>query len=247
MWYKLKRIMMRPNGVEKQVRPNRYILNTHTVAYYPLTSSTQWNDMSGNWYNMVAENSKVQFWINQWVDCASFDNSQATSWLEAYLWTTSFNRLSWASARTFSFWSYNTNSSLPAHPEVYVFQWKTGTNRMVLIASGEEFSWAKYWISQRWASWWFGNITRWVWQNNIITYDWSKFEWYINWVTTWTWNYTINTSGSNLMIWWVNRDTINNNWYSFNGYMSDFIVEDRAWTAGQCSNYYNLTKRNYWL
>jgi hypothetical protein len=41
MWYKLKRIMMRPNGVEKQVRPSGYTLS------YDFTTSSAWWDANG--------------------------------------------------------------------------------------------------------------------------------------------------------------------------------------------------------
>ena len=50
MWYKLKRIMMRPNGVEKQVRPSRfeysYDFRNKTVAQ----AEADWWVMNGNNY-----------------------------------------------------------------------------------------------------------------------------------------------------------------------------------------------------
>ena len=39
MWYKLKRIMMRPNGVEKQVRPSGWQPWANTLCYYNINSN----------------------------------------------------------------------------------------------------------------------------------------------------------------------------------------------------------------
>jgi hypothetical protein len=41
------------------------------------------------------------------------------------------------------------------------------------------------------------------------------------------------------------HSSTNTQWYQ--SYMSDFILESKARTAQEISNYYNKTKSNYWL
>jgi hypothetical protein len=36
-------------------------------------------------------------------------------------------------------------------------------------------------------------------------------------------------------------------YYKVNGYFKTLILEDKARTADEITNYYNLTKSNYWL
>jgi hypothetical protein len=50
MWYKLKRIMIHDNGIEKQVRPKTRNPWANTIAYYPLNWDI--NDHSSNGYNL---------------------------------------------------------------------------------------------------------------------------------------------------------------------------------------------------
>jgi hypothetical protein len=64
-------------------------------------------------------------------------------------------------------------------------------------------------------------------------------------------NNTLYTSGSVLTKadWWLGI------WYTWWGSSSDrlsweiseFILEDRAWTATEISDYFNATKSNYWI
>lgn len=70
MWYKLKRIMMRPNGVEKQVRPKTW---TFTYDFVNKTTTQLAND---GWTNA----SNLTTWAN---------------WVTANSWTAIFNQISW--------------------------------------------------------------------------------------------------------------------------------------------------------
>jgi hypothetical protein len=203
----------------------------NTVAYYPLTSVSTVNDMktSGTKYNLT--NTWVTFGTYQGVDCAYLSTSSQLS-------NTSFNELHWALPRTFSFWVYDKGNS-SSWEWVYVFHWKTQkTNQMVLV-----FRWGnKYQISQWGSSWNFWAPTFWQWTYHCVIYDGTKFEWFKNWTSIWTWTYTINTQWNELYFW--KHDNL---WNSMDGYFSNIIIENKVWTAQDVSDYYDISKANYWL
>ena len=201
---------------------------SNTIAYYPLTSVTTTSDMKWSWtaYNLT-KNWTVTFWTNAGVDCASFNSSG--------LYNTSFSQLQWTSARTYNFWAYDNKDS-DTWQGLYIYQWTSSTNKMVLIARTNT-----YFISQYGSSWNFWNTNWKSWNNHTITYDGTKFEWLINWVSKWTWAYTINTQWSELSIW----KNVGNTWWSFVWYISNVIVENKVWTSDEITKYYNSTKANY--
>ena len=243
MWYKIKKVRIWVNWVEKQIYPAGWKPNANTIAYYPLTSTSTVNDLSWNSNNLT--NSWATFWEYHGIDCSRLYWNFSDSWPIAYMYGNITWLPTWANARTYSFWCYNENSWNTTYVETYLFQWQASTNKMVLCASSNEFVWY-YWISQYWSSWkmWDTPIIRWQRANHIITYDWSKFEWYVNWTSRWTWTYTINTWSNKLSIWWASE-----NWWfnAFNWCFSEFIVENKARSADEITNYYNSTKSNYWL
>ena len=80
-------VYLYPNNTETELKnayigeyPERWQPWANTVAYYPLTSTTTVNDLSGNGYTLSTHDTLPTFWIYQWVDCASFNsNSLKTS------------------------------------------------------------------------------------------------------------------------------------------------------------------------
>ena len=68
--------------------------------------------------------------------------------------------------------------------------------------------------------------------------NWNKLSWYVNWnfintvtMSTDQWSFQYSTQYSELQPWTY--------W--------EIIVEDKARTAQEVSDYYNQTKANYWL
>ena len=216
----------------------------NTVAYYPLTSITTVNDMSGNNRNLT--NSNVSFWTQFGVDCAYISwNADSYHSVTKYLYWNITWLPTWSSARTYSFWIYNDNASVPsAADDVYIFQWITSTNRMVFVNWWWVDSSSGLAISQRWSSWYFWASIRKQRCYNVITYEGARFEWYVKWVSRWTWTYTINTWSNKFSIFWASENPA---WNAFNWWMSRLILEDRARTAGEVAAYYYQTKSNYWL
>lgn len=234
MWYKLKRIMMRPNGVEKQVRPSGWEPWANTVAYYPLTSQTTVNDMSGNNYTLI--NNGLSFGTYNGVSCAYKEG-----WiLGAYSNIT--NNPNWNSDRTYSFWSYNENITIPGDIECYISTGNRGSNQLVVLGASESSN-GQEMVSQRWQSKYMGASLRGQWVYTCVTYDGATFYWYRNWVLLNTWSYVINTTWTTFAIGGYP------NWgrYTFRWNFSNLILENKARTAQEVADYYNLTKSNYWL
>lgn len=241
MWYKLKRIMMRPNGVEKQVRPGGWQPWVNTVAYRPLTSTTTVNDQS--WNSNTLTNVWVSFITYNGISCArvtwNIDDMHSPV---AYLYWNISWLPTWASPRTYSLWMYQDNAA-SSRDATYIFQWTASTNRMVYVAQWLDGS-GNAFISQYGS--WSSTTPPTIWQrhNVVVVYDWSKFVYYVNAVEKISWTYTINTWSNKFSMWWASE---NNGWNSFNWAFSNVILEDKARTAQEVADYYNLTKANYGL
>jgi len=229
MWYKLKRIMMRPNGVEKQVRPKGWWQPwTNTLLYLPLNSTDTYTDQSGN--SRSTTNTSVTFWTYQWVDCWYFNGSSA------HIQVTPFS-LSWT--LTFCVWLYNIYS---------------GANYDCKILDARQ--WWNLYINFYAASWWYA-IWDWPISNNYTKNQWILFvstvqNWDRKLYLKWNWldqNYTWTASFSSFtpttMNIWNEHDNVASRFFAW--WMSNLILENKIWTAQEISDYYNLTKANYWI
>lgn len=206
----------------------------NTVAYYPLNSTTTVNDMSWNNKNLTNYNN-VPFWTYQWVSCASFNGSSQYLglWAKFTLWNTytvlswywhnSWNNgmvyCQWASSSLYpSLWLwYWVNSS-----KVSVHSWTGGSNtRITSTVSSNNWKWV-LWVFV------FNNGTARLYENNTQTVSGSLSA-------PWTW-------WENFYVWMWRA------WYNyFSGLISNLIIENKARTAQEISNYYNSTKSKYWL
>ena len=203
----------------KIVRPSGWNPWANTVAYRPLTSSSTVNDLSWNSHTLTNSWS-VTFGTYKWVDCAYFNGNQLT---QSFSW-------SW-SIITVSAWWYYEN---------------------IISASTSNVELLRYW-SNFWP--WIDrstnkiNCSPWTSTNTIpskntswalltYTYDGSwHLKLYMNTTEIWT-----NNSASPWI--WANLILCNTN---FKWWLSNVIMEKSCWTSAEISDYYNLTKSNYWL
>lgn len=227
---KIKEVFMRVDWVEERIYPTaKWRPWENTVLYIPMKEDLldhSWNGIS------VTSNSvslSQVWWINVWYfgaannACLSFTNPSNMSW-----------------SRTV----------------VSRFKTTSSDNQWILTQWTEAASkWLHLWYSSssRWAVIWFfnndmdSNSTSWTdnnWHLITFTYNWwweSKIyldsqvlkSWTLSWLNTWnnTWN-----------IWKYLSWTV-----KFNGYMSEWILENKVRTAQEVADYYNKTKWNYWL
>ena len=171
-----------------------------------------------SWKNKDLTNTWATFWLYQWVDCAYLSGN-------VYMYNSTQYWLSWDVQFTASIWAY------------FIDKWEWAAN--------PRFYWNDNW--NIWFNPW-GNTTNYelqqsVWSNLIVMYDWTKSYLYINW--TQIAEYTASTNFSNWPLWiWKYAVSWTNYW---KWGLSEFILENKAWTAQEVADYYNQTKWNYWL
>lgn len=234
MWYKLKRIMVRPNGVEKQVRPSGWWgwqPWANTIAYYPLTSTSTVNDTSWN-SNTLTNNSSVTFGVNAGVDCASFNGSNYLNitWLLDYTQLNGCTICAW----------------------FYVVQEPTGNDWKVIATDGStSIMFAKWLYPHQYymeiaggTGTWVTTIGEWTlgmvssdWTNNILALKSSNIDYTNNSITA-----NRSSLGSNFAIWAQPSGNGKMIWY-----VSNVIIEDKKWSVQEFLDYYNQTKWDYWI
>lgn len=208
----------------------------NTVAYYPLTSFTTTNDTKsiGTKYNLTNWGD-VTFGTYQWVSCAYFNG---TSNSKLYNTSVSFSAYPTQTV-CFRFYINSTSTS------VYQILYHIGTSS----PNGKLGSWFKYntWLSissrdggyESVKSW---NIT-WAWHLLTNVTSWSSSIQYLDGQLYQTFTNSLSGTQNQLYIGSSQSGTSER----LTGYESEFIVEDTAWTATQITEYYNLTKWNYWI
>ena len=200
----------------------------NTLAYYPLTSTTTVNDESGNGYNLTNRWS-VTFGIYDGIDCAYINYwSKNALYSQNNIWKT----IVWTQNFTYSVWAkFNVVQN---NWIIVINNDNTIEDRAVGILNNKL---AAY-IYRSWTHFAYWDTpttnTRYY---ITLTYNWTDLKIYQNWVEKWS----VSTGGATdvVNILWIGQWT---NWY-----VSNVIVEDKARTATEISDYYNKTKSNYWL
>lgn len=229
----VKRITIRPNGTEMQIRPTWWTPWANTILYFPLE--------------------------NDAIDVAN--NVSLTS-----SWTTNYTTVGWVKSAEFtkSNWLYNNSVAILPQWDVaktlsmWIYMKGKNAGRYWPVMFWTDAQWQTFWIA------WYINtdnicLTRWwstssvytpaqnTWINLICTYSPSnKRNLYVNWNSTpiITWNTTAPTEwnllciGSSIGMWASEQ---------FYWNLSNVIIENKERTTQEVSDYYNLTKWNYWL
>ena len=224
MGYKLKRITIRPNGTEQQIRPKwEWQPWVNTVAYYIFDWNL--NDSSGNSHNLSVASWSVTYGTASWW------------WKYVYL-----NR----NTRT-NYWSRSFDYSWENTISMWVnLQSTTGRMLLEMWSSWSEFLRVENAINYNF--WWglYYALTASTWYLLTYTRNGNTASLYVNWVLEWTgtpsytWTHTV-------------RFKLNSPWdtgsssYTNDAYVSELIWEDKERTATDILKYYNSTKWNYWL
>jgi len=211
-------------------------MGEHTVAYYKLDSNTKLNDETSHRYTLTNQNW-VTFWNFNWVDCAFFNNnSSSETWVGLY--TDAF----WlAENMTVSLWFYPI--SFP-HVHLCQFQFWTGTRWSVLWTWINNANWTRNACIWAWGS--PETITSWVpayeWKRHhlVVTKQWTSYKMYID-------NVLVATLSANISVpqrfWLWQQQCDESDLY---GYMSNVIVEDKAWTLAQIKWYNSQSRWQYY-
>lgn len=234
MWYKLKRIMMRPNGTEQKIRPAWWKPWVNTLLYVPMDTDLldhSWNNVSITNYNIALNTSLLQnigVWYFRW----SSEDRLEFSWIQFR--TNDF---------TISWWENTSQSNYGVR---FSSAW-TSSNTWAWLLLGYAgnliyvWTWWIRWDIIEWRVAFSSTVNTWV--HWVITREWSSWKTYRNWVLFWS----ATASGSV----WYNTECIGNYrpWdkQPFNWYMSKFIIENKVRIAQEVVDYYDLTKWDYWV
>ena len=218
MWYKLKRIMMRPNGVEKQVRPdNRWQPWANTIAYYPFETDT----LDAYWITTLSIS-----WTQEsiWYSFTSSSNPSISSSLSGRfisIWIKFVSRSGsycewpkvWYGGITYNF--YHSSSGFSQR-----FQYDSGETGWVASSmqtiNADEWKYLAYWYDSQ--------------AQKVVAY--------INWYKVWDLPSAWASSGSQWTCRLFRWGTV---------VLSKLIIENQARAESDIIRYYNQTKSNYWL
>ena len=95
-----------------------------------------------------------------------------------------------------------------------------------------------------WAQAFAETCSTWVWYYVTAVQEWNTVKGYLNWVLKWESTTRPNQTPTWWSLWAVHETTHSDKYI---WYMSDVILEDKARTAQEISDYYDFTKSNYWL
>ena len=209
-----------------------WLPNKNTVAYYPLTANA--NDYSGNGYN-ATNNGGTFSEENWWYFSSAYSRINLPS---MNIWQTF----------TVSWWIKLPNWQPTWEQEFNTYRDWSGSHRNLL-----------FWASASWIRGLNGNnstssnskiisATFWTWWNNIVlSKSWTSYSVYMNWTLLETF------TGYDVSIpWWYNtvqipHDDAATSVYTAPWYLKDLIIENKARTAQEVSNYYDRSKWNYWI
>jgi hypothetical protein len=229
MWYKLKRIMMRPNGVEKQIRPKwEWQPWANTVAYYPLDAD--FNDASWNSRNLTNTNATITT-LNG-VDCAYYNGSSYSTYTWATLPRTARTMSVWANGAAINdgvivdIKKYNENNAWALATIFY------GNSVLVADLSGVDAGLPCQ-----------AN----TWYHVVATQEWNTVKIYVNWNLVWTESNRPDYSTRTPNGWalWSQFNGFHNS--ALNWHLSKVILEDKVRTAQEIADYYDQTKWDYWI
>lgn len=159
MWYKLKRIMMRPNGVEKQVRPVWRLPAEYQEVEYIETTGAQWiNTNLFSWTNIQTE---VKIWItNTRMNMPIFWCYTNASSPSFYYHLTPYDNAwyFWYNGSEWHWWRLNfvvwqTYEIVYNDENGYL---NVDWNNIVSVSGTTWYPWSTLWIAQRWTNhtWW---------------------------------------------------------------------------------------------
>lgn len=202
----------------------------NTLLYMPLNSTDTYTDKS--WNNIGTTNYSVTFWTNYWVDCGYFNGSSAHIQI---------NPFSIPAASTILVWFYRAwlNES-----DGKIFDARSPRHIIAVNSSSWEYTF-----------WYLGSTAILSWkliQNQrclcCLKTNWSNGKLIILWNnvnTTVSISVSVSTgTPSYINIWNEYNNAANRH---FLWWLSNIIVENRERTDQEVTDYYNLTKANYWL
>lgn len=199
---------------------------TNTVIYLPMKT-----DLLDHWPNSIAITNTNSVSISNW------------AW---YFWWAS-RRLSFTNPTNMSgSWTISTWFKTSSNAQQWIFtQWTWAINKCLHCGYSETSRWLVLAFYSNDMDSWSTSWTDWNWHHVAFTYNgwWSTII-YLDWAVLKSWSLSSLATWNNTGVIWDYAASTGN---TFNGYMSEFIIESVVRTASDIQKYYNQTKSNYWL
>lgn len=211
----------------------------NTVAYRPLNSTTTVNDQSWNNYNLTQ--TWWSFTTVNWVDC--FYNGWGTT---GYLSrATAPNIPTWSADRTISLWIMPTSTSTTIR-DIFNYWSQSLSYGYVWMRTSTS---SAYQANVQYTSITGDSVQTDVWALLTFVSSSSSFSFYVNGVLIGTKSGTLNTQAvsSSYPLMLMRNNTNSSTNYQTRWYISEVIIENKAWDDGDIVNYYNDNKSKYWL
>lgn len=205
-----------------QIRPTWWTPWANTMIYYEF----DWNLNDSSWNN--------RNWMGGWTITYWTNYADLTSWkiavpnLTLPVWCTiSF----WFKCNSTS-WQWMVDMINNSQNKI-VYRLQMSTNKFNATSDFPSYQW--------WANLWPYDTS---WHHSVAVFGTDNIRYYYDntLIATHTkWSGSVTTGGNYIGAGW------NGTWVNPWLYAWYFIVEDKWWTAQEISDYYNLTKWNYWL
>ena len=228
----IKRVTIRPNGTEKQIRPAWWTPWANTMCYYSFDNTLadgawRYNNATNTWttFTTVGNRKVLNITSNTYVTLPISDR-----------WN----------LFTILFWFNTTDSK----------KWLWWPSY-----SAQDYPWTMEFVDDNYMSiqYWWNYATR---REAYNTTNFRDGNWHLisftsnnnqNWIVWVDTNFTTsykNNNTTNYYFWWgsitLGRRAPSDA-SSITAKMGDFIIENKERTAQEVSDYYNQTKWNYWL
>lgn len=205
----------------------------NTLVYYEFNNSL--SDSSGNNIDLT----------NQWTISYTSNPNAVVLWSSNYLYATSFSD-DWEHDWTLNVWVNITSRS--SWPSFIASAWTNNSYAMVIpcISSGGYTQFSIYWEDN------IGTIptNKNTWYNIVYTYKYStmNYKTYVNWVKDLdgTLNQQYSIPSSYLYIWAMANELAQTD-FRLKWELSKYILEDKERDATEISDYFDLTKWDYWI
>ena len=235
MWYKLKRILIYPDGVtEKQVYPAWWKPLNPKCWYkfdWDYTDST-WNFWVASWTSTFQTlSSGVKVLQTDWTNMVSLPSGITANSLSTY---------------TIIFWM----KPITTNPNYWYYAW-CGEDTNTHISFYENTSWRDF------VEWTNGSrdlTTSWVgdgWRLVCFRSDGSNCDLIVNWsnkTATTTAPTIFGYSTYNTFVLWARAaSALTSTWQRTSVQISNFVISDSYWDDAECLLMHDQTKSNYWL
>lgn len=229
----IKRVTIRPNWTEKQIRPAWWQPWANTLLYMPLNSTDTHTDKS--WNSRATTNTNVSFWTYQWVDCWYLNGTSAHIQITPFTFSSELTLLIWLYPAWYTSW-YD-GKIFDARISSYAFTSRYGSYAQTI--------WISWYIN--WTQTFITDVS-----NKRVLFVMTSKNGSQTYQLLWDNINVTKTSSLSFSSFTPSRINLWNEYNNganrfFKWWISECILENKARTDQEKIDYYNQTKSLYWI